>query len=624
MNWSLLYNNIAKLNIKLYEFCKMHIGENSMEENKKLILPFDDFMSIGDEGLEKVKEEHEEEVKKTLQDGLEIADEINGDEHVKAFPEEVKMLKNEKLILKEPNESLNEELAYPAEANFVYDVYDAITSVIYDYRKKGLNPWVDDVDQAIRFFHQRFNYGNDEYDESLDEGMECGKGHTKENAEDLKETLSDRMDKLTYNNCVRYLDMISDLADSLRIDLEDYIDEDSEILSNLETIEDLADDISYKVQFGSDEALNEALPRDLAGAYKSSSAYQVGTGYSTYMNLPSKNNPRKQPYFDPQKANYTEITPEEAIALKKAGRAEEIRVIFDGQLVTFNEKGLQSSGKYMAKGSYQKDNGTFVDDTRQLTFNQIVKQADKIYLADELLYGDSELQTKRAERKLNPESRYPDSSVMRMGTNLIGQAYNFVPGDNDEYDTAIQSYDSVASLTAQLDKYKKNVAYYTDALRDATEEWEKENAQEKLDRFTRLVHNTEVKIAKAKARDKGLAARTRYMASEIELMKPFAKFKELKLKVRSAQNELQGAKNNYDNFKASGSSDAQYYKRQLESLNNRLKDIMRDIAANEIALENEEDKSQAKLDEYAAKAAAAQKAVDQVQAELDKFLGRIS
>lgn len=344
-----------------------------MADDKKLILPFDDYMSIGDEGLEEIKKDQDEETKKVLENGLKVADEINGDEHVKAFPVEPKMPKNEKLILKEPEETLNENLTMSDRDNFTRDLYNAIAEVCFTYNYLDLTR--EDIEQALEWFELHFFDQFDEddfYEESLGEDLDAlrrkyGKGHIKESEEDLE----------------------------------------------------------------------EALPKDLSGAYKRAQT-KVGNnnGYTGlgYGNIGRTARPGYNPYgtsrrvnVDFQNSDYTEITPEEALALKKAGRAEEIRVIFDGQLVTFDEEGKQRTGKYAAERNwrtsspdkYTKKSGDVLDSSRKLTFAEVVDRADKIYLANEKGID----QTQRLARAENPESPY--TTVSWGDSNLIGGKYSY-------------------------------------------------------------------------------------------------------------------------------------------------------------------------------------------------------
>jgi len=146
-----------------------------MAEEKKLILPYDDFNPNSEEGtkeLEDKKQELEKTVRDALEDGLKVADEINGDEHTEAFPEEPKMPKNEKLVLKEPETNLNEDLGNDLN-NFGRDVYDAIKGVLDKY--PGAD--IDDVKFALRYFGGRINFSNNTWDESMEESKKLHVEH---------------------------------------------------------------------------------------------------------------------------------------------------------------------------------------------------------------------------------------------------------------------------------------------------------------------------------------------------------------------------------------------------------------------------------------------------------------
>lgn len=138
-----------------------------MAEEKKLVLPYDDCDPSNEEGI-KYAEESREEIEKAVraqsEDALKIANEINGDEHTEAIPEEPKMPKNEKLVLKEPETNLNEDLGNDLN-NFGRDVYDAIKGVLNKY--PGAD--IDDVKFALRYFGGRINFTNNTWDESMKE-----------------------------------------------------------------------------------------------------------------------------------------------------------------------------------------------------------------------------------------------------------------------------------------------------------------------------------------------------------------------------------------------------------------------------------------------------------------------
>ena len=138
-----------------------------MEDNKKLILPFDDVDPSDEDVLdemEKEKQEIESCSREDMEKKLELADEINGDEHTKAIPVEPKMPKNEKLILAEPTDDINEGLnESPNASDFGRDVYDALSGVMRKYQDDGVT--LGDLNDAIRWFKSRFSFRS-EFDES--------------------------------------------------------------------------------------------------------------------------------------------------------------------------------------------------------------------------------------------------------------------------------------------------------------------------------------------------------------------------------------------------------------------------------------------------------------------------
>ena len=90
------------------------------------------------------------------------------------------------------------------------------------------------------------------------------------------------------------------------------------------------------------EVLTEKIPKDLAKAYKKANHYSYANRNTDYINK-----------VDLENSTYTEITPEEALALKKDGKLNTIRALIDGKLVTFYNDGtseyfteLPSSKKY--------------------------------------------------------------------------------------------------------------------------------------------------------------------------------------------------------------------------------------------------------------------------------------
>ena len=170
-----------------------------------------------------------------------------------------------------------------------------------------------------------------------------------------------------------------------------YIDDAEKIIDDVNKSDEkiYVKPLKEKLVLSEDEDLEEALPRDLADLYREK---KTKLGHSRNIDRP-KFGYKKIRGFDPngidfENSEYTEITPEEAIAAKKRGDAEKLRIIFDGKLVTYEADGkhqhFRAERDYNSDASkYKKPNGDRVDNSSKLTFNTVVQNADKIYITDE-------------------------------------------------------------------------------------------------------------------------------------------------------------------------------------------------------------------------------------------------
>lgn len=100
------------------------------------------------------------------------------------------------------------------------------------------------------------------------------------------------------------------------------------------------------ISFGLDESLNEAIPRDMANALRRDSSRSISQHGA--MNTPDYAN-----------REYTEITPEEAMALRRSGNADDVEMIVNGEAVRFyndgspydNQSGVRNSFGTLAKNA---------------------------------------------------------------------------------------------------------------------------------------------------------------------------------------------------------------------------------------------------------------------------------
>ena len=124
-----------------------------------------------------------------------------------------------------------------------------------------------------------------------------------------------------------------------------------------------------------EEILDEKLPKDLAQAYRRADKYRVNfTG-----------DDRRQSEVDYEKANYEEITPEQALQARKDGRIQDLRILKDGNLIVYRDDAYPLTGiEWVGKeDSFTNRNGKEIRDTRLMPLSHVVKIADKIYLTDE-------------------------------------------------------------------------------------------------------------------------------------------------------------------------------------------------------------------------------------------------
>ena len=190
------------------------------------------------------------------------------------------------------------------------------------------------------------------------------------------------------------------------------------------------------------QRLDEKIPRDLANAMKNPrgggnpSAYTINRrrqGYSDYERYP-----------DFENNQYNEITPEEAIKLKKQGQASKVKALVNGEYVDFDNDGLVNS-----RSSYVRNN-----------FGTLVKNADKVYFVDD---SKANAEEKRAQRaKDNSLAYYGDTDYS--WENAVRQ------GTIDKDTGAHISMDSYNKR--RISRYQTSIDGFTQQLSDLEKQWE--------------------------------------------------------------------------------------------------------------------------------------------------------
>jgi hypothetical protein len=160
------------------------------------------------------------------------------------------------------------------------------------------------------------------------------------------------------------------------------------------------------------ECLNENLPSDLAKAYRNSSqSYSQEINYYDTFNRQLTD--RKSSKVDFKNSTYDELSKEEAARrLKDRDNVESLRLIVNGKLITFEDKGGYGDGKYYRALyqpyfienlpydlGYENKNGNRVYDSRKIPVKHLVDIATKIYDAHEVPISD-EIEQRRKNTEL--------------------------------------------------------------------------------------------------------------------------------------------------------------------------------------------------------------------------------
>ena len=401
--------------------------------------------------------------------------------------------------------------------------------------------------------------------------------------------------------------------------------------------------LKEKLVLSEDEDLEEALPKDLADLYRER---RSKLGHSRNINSP-KYGYKDIKTFSPngidfEASEYTEITPEEAIAAKKRGDADKLRIIFDGKLVTYESDGkhqhFRAERDYNSDASkYVKPNGDRVDTSSKLTFNTVVQNADKIYIADEKdkvdypdrggdyqspRFGDrmkkdhpeygvndyySSLRHGLPPSNLGQEARVVSGNYWGIPEQDRGSGRDIIPatfGGRTQY-VQVRTSSKYRDRQGNIDRYKKQVKSDEEAKAKVLDDIEKiknglraeteyywcdsderalekansalENIQYRINVYTRSVQDEEKRKRKAVNDIRDDAARYRYGDSEMDLRGVFHKFIDLKRRVNKKLEEVKKAKLEYNASVAQGSPRARAIQKDIDNYKARLQDIQNRI-----------------------------------------------
>lgn len=310
-----------------------------------------------------------------------------------------------------------------------------------------------------------------------------------------------------------------------------------------------------------EDALQERIPKDLAKAYDKSRVHSYATRNYDSMGK-----------VDFENSEYTEITPEQALAMKKEGTLSTVKALVNGELVTFYNDGTQDNYiQYLPHNKkYTTRTGRDEYNSKYVPLKHILSVADKLYVAD--------------EKTVDPEKM-----KARLG---VGEDGRF---KSDEYDPSGR-FGSQRDANLELGKHrrdgwgsygdieKKWHQRAKDKLADLEARWEagdiSRNEYEKYKaQYSADIDEYESKRLKDIQYKRDRRADARNYASNIEATSTVRTFKQLKKDMKSTQGYIDRAAAKVADLKAnaSNSSEYDYAKKELSKLKSQLWDIQHRI-----------------------------------------------
>lgn len=316
------------------------------------------------------------------------------------------------------------------------------------------------------------------------------------------------------------------------------------------------------------EVLTEKIPKDLAKAYKDANHWSYTHRDSDFANK-----------VDLENSTYTEISPEQALELKKEGKLNSVRALVDGHLVTYYNDGqseyfteLPRDKKYTTRTGRDEYNSKYVP------LKHVLSVADKIYVADEVTNPE-----KMATRlSLDDNGRTPEDIYDSTGTFHSERSANRALGKDKPYNS-FDKYD-----VDRLERYKANLA-------DLEKRWEdgditrKEYEQNK-ERYAQWIDELETKKRKEDSYIKNRRAAARNYSSDISATSAMRTYKRLKSEIKSAQASADRYQKKIDELRVNGSDSDEfnYARKQVSELRFKLAEIKSRLAYYEQQLEKAE------------------------------------
>ena len=321
------------------------------------------------------------------------------------------------------------------------------------------------------------------------------------------------------------------------------------------------------------EILNEKVPKDLAKAYKASDNVQWGHRDGDFINK-----------IDYENSEYTEITPEQALALKKQGKLAQLRALVDGKVVTYYNDGSSNDYiQYLPYGKrYTTKNGRDEFNTKYIPLKHILSIADKLYLADEKTADPEKM---RARLHLDADNYRPDDVYGLPHHISTEREANIQLGKKRGNDTWSDFSDYDAESLARYEERLAEIERFWDEGSITRQDYEKRKAA-----YENQIAELKAKKASAAQQKRDKRASARNFASNVDATTAIRTYKKLKSEIKSAQASADRYQKKIDELRAngSGSEDFNYARKQVSELRFKLAEIKSRLAYYEQQLEKAE------------------------------------
>lgn len=311
------------------------------------------------------------------------------------------------------------------------------------------------------------------------------------------------------------------------------------------------------------EVLTEKIPKDLAKAYTASGNTQWAHKDGDFINK-----------VDYENSEYTEITPEQALELKKEGNLSKLRAVVDGQLVTYYNDGTSNDYiQYLnTKNKYTTRTGRDEYNTKYIPLKHILNIADKLYTADEVTVDAQKMK----DRLHLDDGNYRPDEIYGLPNNISSERGAQLELGKKRSNNSISDFGTwEANL---LERTKNRLAEIENLWNEGSVT--RQDYEKRKNLYLKDIADLESKKAKSEQDKRNKRASARNFASNVDATSALRTFKRLKAEMKSAESCVNRYQNKIDELKNNGANSPEfsYVKTQVSKLRFELADIKRKLA----------------------------------------------